>query len=91
MQPQHGSKPKKLRAVVIGGGIGGMVSAARLARAGMDVRLLEQGEQLGGRCQSVQMGPDKAYRFDTGPSLMLFPQTYRQTYQALGTRMEGAL
>ena len=57
----------------------------------MDVRLLEQGEQLGGRCQSVQMGPDKAYRFDTGPSLLLFPQTYRQTYLALGTRMEGAL
>lgn len=38
--------------------------------------------QVGGRCQSVQLGE---YRFDTGPSLLLFPETYRQTFRALGS------
>lgn len=31
--------------------------------------------QAGGRAQTVQHG---AFRFDTGPSLLLFPDTYRQ-------------
>jgi phytoene dehydrogenase-like protein len=35
--------------------------------------------QAGGRAQTVQHG---AFRFDTGPSLLLFPDTYRQVQLA---------
>ncbi|EFJ43214.1 hypothetical protein VOLCADRAFT_96696 [Volvox carteri f. nagariensis] len=40
--------------------------------------------QVGGRCQSLQRG---RFRFDTGPSLVLFIETYRQTFAALGTSL----
>jgi 2-polyprenyl-6-methoxyphenol hydroxylase-like FAD-dependent oxidoreductase len=35
-----------LRAVVVGGGIGGVAAAAALARAGIDVEVHEQAQQL---------------------------------------------
>jgi 2-polyprenyl-6-methoxyphenol hydroxylase-like FAD-dependent oxidoreductase len=35
-----------LRAVVVGGGIGGTAAAAALAQAGIDVRVYEQAQQL---------------------------------------------
>lgn len=38
--------------VVVGGGIGGLVTAAKLAKAGLRVTLCEQGPKLGGRCTS---------------------------------------
>jgi hypothetical protein len=48
--------------VVVGAGIGGLVAAGRLARAGAAVTLLEQNAGAGGRCQSVKRG---GYRWDT--------------------------
>lgn len=39
--------------VVLGGGIGGLVTAAKLAQCGYRVTLAEQGNTLGGRCQSI--------------------------------------
>jgi phytoene dehydrogenase-like protein len=29
-----------------------------------------------------------AFRFDTGPSLLLFPETYQKTFRYLGEEME---
>lgn len=43
------------KAVVIGGGIGGLATAARLAKKGMSVTILEQNAQTGGRCQSEEV------------------------------------
>jgi len=40
------------RVLVVGGGVAGVTAAARLARAGTPVILLEQGKQLGGRASS---------------------------------------
>ena len=42
--------------------------------------------QVGGRCQSVQRG---RYRFDTGPSLMLFINTYRKVRVRLRMRLRA--
>ncbi|GLI64657.1 hypothetical protein VaNZ11_007985, partial [Volvox africanus] len=78
------SSGRRLKAVVVGGGIGGLVSAARLAKEGFSVTLLEANSQVGGRCQSVQRG---RFRFDTGPSLLLFVETYRKAFAALGTSL----
>ena len=57
------------RVVVVGGGVGGLASAGRLARAGCAVTLLEKNDDVGGRMQSEHLGE---WRFDTGPSLLLF-------------------
>lgn len=37
--------------------------------------------QVGGRCQSNYVN---GYRFDTGPSLLLFPNTYKEVFSWLG-------
>lgn len=68
--------------VVLGGGIGGLVAAAKLAQSGYSVTVCEQNEQLGGRCQTVSF---EGCRFDTGPSLLLLPQVYRDTFSWLGS------
>jgi phytoene desaturase (3,4-didehydrolycopene-forming) len=76
------------RVVVIGGGAGGLASAGRLSKAGCDVTLLEKNAELGGRVQSEHID---GYRFDTGPSLLLFPHKYEETFEALGIQMASVV
>lgn len=79
---------KPLTALIIGAGIGGIVTAARLAQNGYRVTVLEKNGAPGGRCdQLVRDG----HRFDTGPTLFLMPEIFAETYQALGERMEDHL
>jgi len=74
----------KRTALVIGAGIGGITIAARLAKNGYDVTVLEKEATPGGRCnQIVQAG----HRFDIGPTLFLMPEVWEETFAALGERM----
>ena len=45
-----------MRAVVIGGGVAGLVAARRLAIHGAEVVLLEASDRLGGRVAAVTLG-----------------------------------
>jgi phytoene desaturase len=76
------------RILVIGAGVGGLAAAARLAKAGHRVTVIEKTERAGGRMSTIQ---EEGYTFDTGPSLFLMPETYRRTYHDLGVRMEDCL
>ncbi|HZF58948.1 MAG TPA: FAD-dependent oxidoreductase, partial [Rubrobacter sp.] len=58
------------RVVVVGGGIGGLASAALLGRAGHRVTLLEANDWLGGKSRRIELD---GRRMDTGPSLVTFP------------------
>ena len=65
--------------------------ASRLAHAGYDVTILEKNEDTGGRARSEFFGPDadaSGWRFDTGPSLMLLPDRYREQFTAVGKKLE---
>ena len=75
-------------AVVIGGGISGLASAALLAREGYDVDLFEQGEQLGGRAGRWSRD---GFRFDTGPSWYLMPDVFDHFFRLMGTTTEREL
>ena len=74
--------------LVIGAGIGGIATAARLARHGYQVTVAEKGERPGGRCG--RLVKDGHY-FDTGPTLCLLPRVFAQTFAELGERIEDHL
>jgi phytoene desaturase len=61
--------PGAKRLIVVGGGIGGLASAALLGRAGHEVTLLEANDHLGGKSRRVILD---GQRMDTGPSLVTF-------------------
>jgi phytoene desaturase len=74
-----------LRTVIIGGGVGGLATAVRLAAAGHRVTLLERNRTVGGRANEFRVD---RYRFDTGPSLLLMPDVYQELFAAAGRRLE---
>lgn len=78
---RDGSEVKKKQVVVVGGGVGGLVCAGLLAKeAEYQVVLLEKNGSVGGRMQSEYINE---WRFDSGPSLVLFPNVYKETLDAL--------
>ena len=69
-------------AVVVGGGIAGLSSAALLAKAGMQVKLFESREALGGR---AYLWEQDGFKFDMGPSWYLMPDAFEQFFNLMGT------
>ncbi|KAI9755235.1 MAG: hypothetical protein M4579_004367 [Chaenotheca gracillima] len=79
-------KPKHKTAIVVGAGVGGVATAARLAKAGFEVTVLEKNDFTGGRCSLIH---HEGYRFDQGPSLLLLPQLFQEAFRDLGTSLEA--
>ena len=79
---------QKPTALVIGAGIGGIATAARLAKNGYDVTVLEKESTPGGRCNQIIRD---GHRFDIGPTLFLMPEIWEETFAALGERLNNFL
>jgi 1-hydroxycarotenoid 3,4-desaturase len=54
------------RVVVVGAGIAGLVSALRLAHAGMEVHVVEAASQAGGKIRQLSAG---GAQIDSGPTV----------------------
>ena len=76
------------RVVVIGAGVGGMATAARLRVRRHDVTLLEQSDTYGGKLGSFRRD---GFVFDTGPSLLTLPAVYRDLFLSTGTALDDAV
>ena len=76
------------RAVVIGGGISGLATAALLAEEGHEVVLLEARDDVGGRAGEWRT---EGYRFETGPSWYLMPEVFDHFFRLLGSTADAEL
>ncbi|KAE8824960.1 hypothetical protein PTNB73_07153 [Pyrenophora teres f. teres] len=80
------SQGKRPSVIVVGAGAGGVALAARLAAAGCKVTVVEKNGFSGGRCSLIHR---KGYRFDQGPSLLLLPRFFHETFEDLGTTLHA--
>ena len=66
---------------IVGSGIGGMACAAVLASKGINVKILEQNNNVGGKAGNIQKN---GYEFDTGPSLLTYPDWFDDLFKSCG-------
>lgn len=66
---------------IIGGGVGGLMTALLLSRQGYTVSVYEKSDKLGGRLAFVRNG---AYRIDEGPTIVLLPDMFLEHLQLAG-------
>src|ERR1700737_2450821 len=79
------SEPGRDRAIVIGGGFGGLATAIRLQAAGHAVTLVEARERLGGRAYQLK---ENGFTFDMGPSLITAPHLLEDLWKSAGRSLE---
>lgn len=76
------------RVVVVGGGLGGTATAARLAKQGHEVTLVERRDRLGGDLGFVERD---GYRWDAGPTCTALPAVLRDLFRKSGRPLEREL
>lgn len=76
MRTMNTADPQTLDTIVVGGGIGGLSAALRLAGAGARVCVLERGSEVGGKMRVVRVG---GREIDAGPTVL----TMRGVFEAL--------
>ena len=76
------------RVVVVGGGFGGTAAAARLAKQGHDVTLVERRDVLGGALGFVERD---GFRWDAGPTSTALPAVLRDLFRKSGRPLDREL
>lgn len=74
-----------LKAVVIGGGFGGISSALRLRALGYEVSLYDKLDQLGGRARSFKID---GFHFDAGPTVVTASFLFEELFELFGKKCE---
>ena len=69
------------RVIIIGAGPGGLATAMLLAKAGMEVTVVEKQPRVGGRTSAIE---SDGYRFDLGPTFFLYPQILQEIFHEVG-------
>ena len=76
------------RAIIIGGGIGGLATAVRLLAAGRQVTVLERAATPGGKMRRIAVD---GRVFDAGPSVMTMPWVLDELCATAGVRTSDLL
>ena len=77
-----------MRIVVVGGGLGGLAAAARLAKLRHEVTLVERGEHLGG---ALTAWTEDGFTWDRGAHSTLLPAVLRDLFRKSGRPLEKEL
>ena len=73
------------RIAIVGAGMGSLAAAIRLAVMGFEVEVFEKNDQPGGRMGKLEA---EGFTFDTGPSLLLMTDTYRNLFGFAGRNLD---
>ena len=68
--------------------MGGLAAAIRLRSKGFEVEVFEKNDQPGGRVGRLREG---GFTFDTGPTLLLMTEVYRDLFAAVGGDLDEEL
>ena len=71
---------------IVGAGPGGLATAMLLAKAGLQVTVLERLPHAGGRTSSFDA---EGFRFDVGPTFFLYPSVLREIFAACGYDLDN--
>jgi 1-hydroxycarotenoid 3,4-desaturase len=74
--------------VIVGGGIGGLAAAARLAAHGLDVRLFERHAWLGGKARNLAVGGQPV---PAGPTVLTLKGVFDELFDAAGASLDAAV
>ncbi|MDC3952575.1 phytoene desaturase [Polyangium jinanense] len=74
--------------MVIGAGVGGLVSALLLARQGIEVVVLERAPKVGGKMRQVDVA---GRAIDAGPTVMTMRWVLEEIFSAAGTSLHAEL
>ena len=80
------ARPHAKRIAVVGAGMGGLAAAIRLRLMGFEVDVFEKNGQIGGRLGRLREG---GFAFDTGPTLLLMTDVYRDLFRAAGGDLDA--
>lgn len=74
----------KKSVIIIGAGIGGLASGARLLKKGYDVRIIEKNHFCGGKTSSLKA---EGFTFDLTASIIMMPDDYKSLSDELGLKL----
>jgi phytoene desaturase len=67
--------------LIVGAGPGGLAASLLLAKAGLDVHVIERAPRVGGRCSAIEAD---GFRFDLGPTFFLYPRVLERIFRLVG-------
>jgi 1-hydroxycarotenoid 3,4-desaturase len=76
------------RVVVVGAGIGGLVSALELAARGCEVIVLERAARVGGKLRELTLG---GAAIDAGPTVFTMRWVFEELFDTIGARLADHL
>ncbi|MBN2482863.1 MAG: phytoene desaturase [Candidatus Omnitrophica bacterium] len=78
----------KKHIAIVGAGVGGLATAARLGSRGYKVDVFEKLPRPGGRAHIIE---DAGFKFDTGPSFVLMPSFFKEIFDYCGRDLSDYL